>query len=57
MNMPKILVAQYPDHAILLLGEKHIGQGQPEMSVAQYPDHAVLQGEKHIGLRQPEKTS
>lgn len=57
MNMPKILEAQYPDHAILLLGEKHIGQGQPEMSVAQYPDHAVLQGEKHIGLSQPEKTS
>lgn len=35
MNLPKVSVAQYPDHAILL-GEKHIGLGQPEMSVAQY---------------------
>lgn len=57
MNMHKISVAQYPDHAILLLEGKHIGLGQPEMSVAQYPDHVILQGEKHIGLSQPEKTS
>lgn len=57
MNMRKISVAQYPDHGILLLEEKHIGLGQPEMSVAQYPDHVVLQGEKHIGLSQSEKTS
>lgn len=56
MNIPKISVAQYPDHAILL-GENHIGLGQPEMSVAQYPDCVVLLGERHIGLSQPEKTS